>query len=41
MVNDAAAIAYAKRRPHHIMMQDANEKETSMGVELLNIKDLN
>jgi len=40
MVNDAAAIALAGRRPHNIMMPDANEKETSMGVELLNVKGL-
>jgi len=40
MVNDAAAIALAQPQPHNIMMQDANEKETSMGVELLNIKGL-
>jgi hypothetical protein len=40
MVNDAAAIALAELRPHNIMMRDANEKETSMGVALLNIKGL-
>jgi uncharacterized protein (DUF1330 family) len=40
MVNDAAAIASAELWPHNIMMRDANEKETSMGVELLNIKGL-
>jgi hypothetical protein len=40
MVNDAAALALSQRRPHNIMMQDANEKETSMAVDLLNIKGL-
>jgi hypothetical protein len=40
MVNDAAAIALAGLRPHNIMLLNANEKETSMGVELLNIKGL-
>jgi len=40
MVNDAAAIALAELRPHNIMIFDANEKETGMGVELLNIKGL-
>jgi cytosine/adenosine deaminase-related metal-dependent hydrolase len=40
MVNDVAAIALAWPRSHNIMMPDANEKETSMGVELLNIKGL-
>ena len=39
MVNDLAAIALAVPRQHNIMY-DANEKETSMGVELLNIKGL-
>src|SRR3954468_14453882 len=34
------AIALAAPRSHNIMMPDANEKETSMGVELLNIKGL-
>jgi hypothetical protein len=28
MVNDVAAIAPAQSRSHHIMMRDANEKET-------------
>jgi uncharacterized protein (DUF1330 family) len=41
MVNDAAAVASALPRPHNIMMHDANEKETDMGVDLLNIKGLN
>jgi uncharacterized protein (DUF1330 family) len=41
MVNDAAAVALAQPRPHNIMMPGANEKETSMGVELLNIEGLN
>jgi uncharacterized protein (DUF1330 family) len=40
MVNDAVAIASAEPRPHNIMMSGANEKETAMGVELLNIKGL-
>src|SRR4051812_4679217 len=34
------AIALAAPRSHNIMMPGANEKETSMGVELLNIKGL-
>jgi hypothetical protein len=28
MVNDAAAVAPVRHRPHNIMMRDANEKET-------------
>jgi uncharacterized protein (DUF1330 family) len=40
MVNDTAAIASAEPRSHNIMMRTANEKETGMGVELLNIKGL-
>src|SRR3954471_19893168 len=34
------AIALAAPRSHNIMMPNANEKETSMGVDLLNIKGL-
>jgi hypothetical protein len=40
MVNDRAAIASARLRPHNIMVPFANEKETSMGVDLLNVKGL-
>jgi uncharacterized protein (DUF1330 family) len=40
MVNDVAAIAPAQPRSHNIMRSNANEKETRMAVELLNIKGL-
>jgi uncharacterized protein (DUF1330 family) len=40
MVNDRAAVARVPPPSHNIMMFAANEKETGMAVDLLNIKGL-